>query len=138
MQENNLEELRKEFSEAKSQLSTEAPEQPWDKEMVLSLSFGILMFGLIVISLMTYLLRRNKHFSLILPSFGVPLIVVAAVVLVIAGFGERQIAPVIGLLGTIAGYLLGRESTYGALREDLPSKSSKKVPSEGSGNDEQQ
>jgi hypothetical protein len=133
----NLEELRKQFSEAKAQVSQEAPGQPWDKGMVLSLSFGILLFGLIVISLMTYLLRRNRHFSLILPSFGVPLIIVAAVVLVIAGFGERQIAPVIGLLGTIAGYLLGRESSYKEVEQDLTSGPSKKVQSEHAVNAEQ-
>ena len=35
---------------------------------------------------------------------------VFAIFLVVAGYSDQQIAPVIGLLGTIAGYLLGKES----------------------------
>ena len=33
------------------------------------------------------------------------------VFLIVAGYTEKQIAPVIGLLGTIAGYLLGKSSS---------------------------
>jgi biopolymer transport protein ExbB/TolQ len=32
-----------------------------------------------------------------------------AVFLVVAGYTDTQIAPVMGLLGTVAGYLLGKE-----------------------------
>ena len=57
---------------------------------------------------MTFLLVRKKSAEAILRTFGVTLIITAAVFLVVAGYTEAQIAPVIGLLGAIAGYLLGR------------------------------
>jgi len=72
------------------------------------LSVGILVFGLIVMALMTYLIMKGKRPMAVLRSFCVPLIIVASLVLVIAGYGEQQIAPVMGLMGTIAGYLLGK------------------------------
>jgi hypothetical protein len=42
----------------------------------------------------------------LIQAFALPLIVLSEVMLVIAGFSDAQIAPVIGLLGTISGYLL--------------------------------
>ena len=57
---------------------------------------------------MTFLLWHKHEPNMILRPFGTILIIVAAVFLVVAGYTEEQIAPVIGLLGTIAGYILGR------------------------------
>lgn len=81
--------------------------QIWTPELATNLSFGILLFGLIVITTMSYLLNKGFNPKGILRLFSVPLIIVSAIFLVVAGYGEKQIAPVIGLLGTIAGYLLG-------------------------------
>ncbi|MEL6393833.1 MAG: hypothetical protein AAFR97_13885, partial [Bacteroidota bacterium] len=38
----------------------------------------------------------------------VVVIVISGVFLVTAGYGNDQIAPIVGLMGTIAGYLMGR------------------------------
>jgi len=43
-----------------------------------------------------------------LRTFGVVLIILGTLFFVAAGFSAQQIAPAIGLFGTIAGYLLGR------------------------------
>ncbi len=40
----------------------------------------------------------------------VTLVLVSSIFLVTAGFSEKQIAPVVGLLGTIIGYLLGNNA----------------------------
>ena len=56
---------------------------------------------------MTYLIKNEAEFEDVLKVFGTILIVVAAVFLIVAGYSEKQIAPVIGLFGTIVGYILG-------------------------------
>ena len=39
---------------------------------------------------------------------GLTLVITAGLFLITSGYSQQQIAPMIGLLGTIAGYLLGR------------------------------
>lgn len=70
----------------------------------------MLVFGLIVILLATYLIKAGKSSEAVLRIFGTILIIVIAVFLVVAGYSDTQIAPVMGLLGTIVGYLLGKET----------------------------
>lgn len=70
----------------------------------------LLSFGLIILLLITYLIKTGKDPEQLLRSFGTVLIIIAAVFLIVAGYSEKQIAPVIGLLGTIVGYLLGKSS----------------------------
>lgn len=74
------------------------------------LSCILLSFGLLVVCVVAYLIKLGKEPEALLRSFGTILIVIAAVFLIVAGYSEKQIAPVIGLLGTIAGYLLGKSS----------------------------
>jgi hypothetical protein len=76
-----------------------------------ALSISVLTFVLIIVGLMTYLIRIGRNGESVLRAFGVPMIIGAAVFLVVAGFSEHQITPVIGLLGTIAGYLLGKATS---------------------------
>ena len=80
----------------------------WTTTSAMTISSVVLAFGLIVVCLATYLIRVGKEGEVILRVFGTTLVVVLAVFLVVAGYSDTQIAPVIGLLGTIAGYLLGR------------------------------
>lgn len=72
------------------------------------LSCALLAFGLVVLFLIGYLIKVGKDPEDLLRSFGTVLIIIAAVFLIVAGYSEKQIAPVIGLLGTVAGYLLGK------------------------------
>lgn len=83
------------------------------REVVLSspeiiMSLAILLMGAIVMIIVFMLARPAKLSSDgIIKVTAVPLIIIAAVFLVTAGYSTNQLASVIGLLGTIAGYLLG-------------------------------
>jgi len=80
----------------------------WDKNAVLILSIAILIFGLITLGCIAFILLRHPVSLITIQFFALPLIIVSAIFLVVTGYSQEQIAPVIGLLGTIAGYLLGR------------------------------
>ncbi|PSR15043.1 MAG: hypothetical protein DA408_16345 [Bacteroidetes bacterium] len=73
------------------------------------LSLGVLVFGMIVILAQALIIsRRQEPLSQSLKYLSITLIIVGSLFLVTAGYGNAQIAPIIGLLGTVAGYLLGR------------------------------
>lgn len=83
----------------------------WTPELVCKLSLGIGFFAVFILVCVTILFRRHEEPAppeQILRTFGILVIIFASVFLVIAGYSDTQITPVIGLLGTIAGYLLGR------------------------------
>ncbi len=77
------------------------------------LSWGILLFGLVVLSLEVFVLLKQKQGWGVNSTriVGLTLVVVSGVFLITAGYSESQIAPMIGLLGTIVGYLLGKSDT---------------------------
>jgi len=91
----------------------------WTPKIALGLSFSILIFGLLVLSLMSWMLVKTRvNLNALLRAFALILIIVAAIFLIVAGYTQDQIAPAMGLLGTIAGYLLntarqGREEPSG-------------------------
>jgi len=89
--------------------------QPWNAKLVKFLSVAILAFGAAVLGMMTYLVMQNKDSGAVLRLFTVPLVIVASVFLVVAGFTNQQITPVVGLLGTIVGYILGSHSARNEL-----------------------
>lgn len=66
-------------------------------------------FTLLLVAFLTYLIKHGYDLENLSKLFGTILIIVAAVFLIVAGYTETQIVPVIGLLGTIAGYMLGKE-----------------------------
>lgn len=82
-------------------------------EIEIVLSGGILVFGLCCLGIETLLILRSAHHNMTFDSSaisrmtGLTLIVTSSLVLVTAGYSTEQIGPVMGLLGTIAGYLLG-------------------------------
>jgi glycerol uptake facilitator-like aquaporin len=80
----------------------------WTPELVRQLSLGIGIFAILSFVLVAFLIWKNKRAEQILRTFGILVIIFAAVFLVVAGYSDTQITPVIGLLGTVAGYLLGR------------------------------
>jgi hypothetical protein len=77
-----------------------------------TLSLAILIFGFLCLGL-EYLAFSKGHLSEdgMLKLFGLTVISTLGVFLVVAGYGQNQIAPVIALLGTAAGYLMGRDSS---------------------------
>ena len=74
------------------------------------LSVAVLIFGAMVFVLQTILIVKLKLDwtpTAILRFNGLTLIITGAILLVTAGYSNQQMAPVIGLLGAVAGYLLG-------------------------------
>ena len=77
-------------------------------EIVLSIS--VLVFGVICLSLQSLLILKmgdGWDAKSVLRMTSLTLIISSALVLITAGYSAEQVAPVMGLLGTIAGYLLG-------------------------------
>lgn len=78
------------------------------------LSLGVLIFGILVVSGMLWAILKRmeiKQTSDLVDALKLPVVVViivSGIFLVTAGYGNEQIAPIIGLMGTIAGYLMGR------------------------------
>ena len=75
-----------------------------------AITWALLVFTLIVLGMVVYLAKSAaKAWSpqSVLRVFGITLIIPMAVLLITAGYSEKQIGAVIGLLGVIAGYLLG-------------------------------
>jgi uncharacterized membrane protein len=82
----------------------------WSVTNAMTTSVAVLLFGLLVLFLATCLIRLGKSYQAVLRVFGTILIITVSVFLVVAGYNSNQIAPVMGLLGTIAGYLLGKDT----------------------------
>ena len=76
----------------------------------MTISTVVLGFALLVLALMTYLVvkKPSSDGEMILRVFGTVIIIFGALFLVVAGYTETQMGPVMGLLGAIAGYLLGK------------------------------
>lgn len=70
----------------------------------------VVVLAVAALSMQFLLLRKNKAVQPedSLRIFGVTLILVGTLFFITAGFDSEQIAPALGLFGTIAGYLLGR------------------------------
>ncbi len=86
------------------------------------LSFGVLIFGFLVMLIELYMVKANQFDQgQALKFILVTLVITSALFLIAAGFSNNQIASAMGLLGTIAGYLLGRSQS-----DDAPSTKSTK------------
>lgn len=92
-------------------------EVPTVKKIISSMEFWmsamVLLFGLLVF-LLEYLVLTKNNLEItsynILSIFSITLIVIGTMFLLTSAYSVRQIAPAMGLFGTIAGYLLGRGS----------------------------
>lgn len=73
---------------------------------------GILVFGVIIISLEVYVMLVQKRYWDVwsFKIVGLTLVIVCGMFLIFAGYNQDQIAPMLALLGTVAGYMLGKES----------------------------
>jgi|SRR5688572_13776807 hypothetical protein len=87
-----------------------AEEAWWSVTDAMTISSAVLIFGLIAICITAWLLRRERNSLIILRTVATTLIITFAVFLIVAGYSDQQIAPAMGLLGTIAGYLLGKDA----------------------------
>lgn len=103
------EKTRKANEEARKK--REAKKQWWTTQDAMTVSTVLLIFGFLAMVLVGQLLMRDRRADDVLKTLGVILIIFATLFLVVAGYNDQQIAPVIGLYGTIAGYLLGRAAS---------------------------
>lgn len=103
----------------------------WTVEDAMTISSVVLVFGLTITVVAAWLVRSGISHNAVLRVFGTILILVFSVFLVVAGYDDKQIAPVLGLLGTVAGYLLGR-SERGDVSSTVPGKNrDEKEPENG-------
>ena len=74
------------------------------------LSLGVLAFGILLVFFTGIVaFRKNTGWdSEATRIFTVAIIVTAGLFLITAGYGDQQIAPMFGLMGTMVGYLLGK------------------------------
>jgi Trk-type K+ transport system membrane component len=80
------------------------------------LSIAILIFALILCLMMVYVVTRTSmqwDSMSIIRIFGLTFVITTAMYLITAGYSTEQISPMIGLLGSIAGYLLGEAKRDG-------------------------
>jgi hypothetical protein len=91
------------------QVPQHGPAQWWSTTSAMTMSATVLLFGFLTLCLAAYVIRRGHPWEAVLKIFGMVLIVVLTVFLIVAGYDDKQIAPAMGLLGTIAGYLLGKD-----------------------------
>lgn len=80
-------------------------ESLWTAEAAWRHSLAVLSFGLLVFLIMAFLMRRNDSTD-VLRVCALPLTIIAAIYLIVVGYTETQITPVLALLSAIAGYLL--------------------------------
>ena len=83
----------------------------WSNTDAMTMCAVLLLFGLIVMGLSTYLMKAGQPAQSVLRVFGTLLVIIMASFLVVAGYTNEQLAAPMGLLGTVAGYLLGRQTT---------------------------
>jgi CHASE2 domain-containing sensor protein len=85
--------------------------QPWSPELVIYLSTAILLVTALALILGSILMWKRANSSQdILRLYGVVIIVGLSALLLVTGFSNEQLTPIVGLFGAMAGYLLGKES----------------------------
>ncbi|MCB0642678.1 MAG: hypothetical protein KDC44_13610 [Phaeodactylibacter sp.] len=91
-----------------------------DEEVVKSLIvtvFSLIVFGLLLFRVKIQPLSSDDFIRLII----LALVICSAMYLISAGWDNQQTAPAFGILGTIAGYLLGRGSNSREAADNPPS-----------------
>jgi len=85
--------------------------QPWSASLVEILGGGLLLFCLLVLVIAAWLLRgKNVDSQIIKKMFGLTLILCLSAFLMVTGYGQAQLTPIVGLFGTVAGYLLAKDA----------------------------
>ena len=85
--------------------------QPWSPELVQFLAIGVLGFSCVALIMATALLwRSGAPPHQVLRVFGIITILGFSALLLVVGYNNEQLTPIVGLFGAIAGYLLGKDS----------------------------
>lgn len=92
---------------------------PWTQDLVLFLASSILLFTFGALLIAAILLWRHKpQGSQILHVLGVITILGVSAFLLVVGYSNEQLTPIVGLFGAIAGYLLGKDSNQAECKSD--------------------
>jgi len=94
----------------------------YDTDLIRFQTNWMLGFSSLIVIVVMILLWRKVSSDSILRALMIPVIVGTSSLLVIAGYGKDQITPIVGLLGTIAGYILGQSHNAGRPEKDLQKK----------------
>lgn len=84
----------------------------WHEPVEIVFSCAVLVFGMLLIAVFTSIVRhfgegwRTIYMRLVV----LTIVVTAGLFVIVAGYTQDQIAPMMGLLGTLVGYLLGKDS----------------------------
>ena len=93
--------------------------QPWSPQLVQFLVIALLGFACIGLIMATALLWRSsappQH---VLKIFGLIIILTFSALLLVVGYNNEQLTPIVGLFGAIAGYLLGKDSKAGTSKDE--------------------
>ena len=73
-----------------------------------SLSLSVMAFGLLIAGAACYLRDKLGSSELLFKLLALVIISTLGVVLITAGYSDKQMAPIVGLLGTALGYALGK------------------------------
>jgi hypothetical protein len=85
--------------------------QPWSQDLVILLGAGIICFSVITFLLVALLMwRSNAQPHHILRVFGILSILALSAFLMVVGYSNEQLTPIVGLFGAVAGYLLGKDA----------------------------
>lgn len=88
-----------------------AAHQPWSAELVRFLSASVLGFCCVALVISALLLWRvNASAQQVLRVTGVISILGFSALLLVVGYNNEQLTPIVGLFGAIAGYLLGKDA----------------------------
>ncbi|MCH6258761.1 hypothetical protein MLD52_19540 [Puniceicoccaceae bacterium K14] len=96
------------------QLIVEVPtnDAVWTPALSLVSAGLLIITGFVVLYIANRSIGKAKDPTIesILKLLVVPLIVICGTMLIVVGFGEKQVAPAFGLMGTIVGFLLAKDS----------------------------
>lgn len=84
--------------------------QPWSADLVSHLSLGVLTFSgftLVIAAILLWRVKASPQYTL--KVVGVVSIIGFSSLLLVAGYSNDQLTPIVGLFGAIAGYLLGKD-----------------------------
>lgn len=78
----------------------------WSATDAMTISSVVLIFGLLLIGFVAYVVRTRNMSNLEVRLIVIVTVIFSSIFLVVAGYDDSQIAPAMGLLGTIIGYTL--------------------------------
>ena len=110
----------------------------WSNTNAMTMCSLVLVFGLLAMLLATWIAvhKTNSQKDMtILRVVVIPMVIVAGMFFVVAGYDNQQVNGFLGLLGTILGFVIGRHTSDGTKPEgETKGDAHKKEPAKAEGN----